>query len=284
MSNAMYKRMYHAHVKTILSEFFSNGQYETMATDMMQQIEQAVLEDNHKFYSDTQFQLAMTDNVVQNGYTIPGIKTLMQSRIDYLNSTNELSALQPEIKVISSMPNEPIMGQAFTISATVSDAVTVYIGYRANGTQIFTRTLMYDDGMHNDGAAQDGIYATTLTMNSETMQYYIYAENDNAGIFSPQRAEYEYYMLSASTGMTYVTADHLITIYPNPANSVLLIDVNAPLTIEQLQILDISGREVLTITPDLNTPSFEINIHDLCAGIYMLRINQSVLKRLVVIK
>lgn len=41
-----------------------------------------------------------------------------------------------------------------------------------------------------------GFYSTCS--NSE-LQYYIYAENANAGKFSPQRAQYEYYTITASS-------------------------------------------------------------------------------------
>lgn len=57
---------------------------------------------------------------------------------------------------------------------------------------------MYDDGLHGDGSAGDGQFGTALILESPQIQYYIYAENNNAGIFSPQRAEHEYYTLNAS--------------------------------------------------------------------------------------
>jgi hypothetical protein len=60
---------------------------------------------------------------------------------------------------------------------------------------------MFDDGMHKDGLAGDGIFGVTIPVNSPAIQYYIYAENLNAGIFSPVRAEHEYYTLNSN----YVT-------------------------------------------------------------------------------
>jgi hypothetical protein len=57
---------------------------------------------------------------------------------------------------------------------------------------------MYDDGAHNDGASGDGVYGISIPVNSSFIQYYIYAENSNAGIFSPVRAEHEFYSLFAS--------------------------------------------------------------------------------------
>ena len=63
----------------------------------------------------------------------------------------------------------------------------------------FTKLEMFDDGAHNDGIAGDGIYGQDLTITDAFVQYYIYAENNTSGKFSPQRAQYEYYTLTATT-------------------------------------------------------------------------------------
>jgi hypothetical protein len=57
---------------------------------------------------------------------------------------------------------------------------------------------MMDDGLHNDGLAGDSIYGYELPCSGYTLQYYVYAENDSAAAFSPERAEYEYYTIRPS--------------------------------------------------------------------------------------
>jgi hypothetical protein len=57
---------------------------------------------------------------------------------------------------------------------------------------------MYDDGAHNDGAAGDKKYGAEITMSADFVEYYVYAENADAGKFSPQRAEHEFYILYAN--------------------------------------------------------------------------------------
>jgi hypothetical protein len=52
---------------------------------------------------------------------------------------------------------------------------------------------MSDDGNHQDGEAGDGLFGAMLTLAGQTLQYYIYAGNDSAGVLSPERAEYEFY-------------------------------------------------------------------------------------------
>ena len=57
---------------------------------------------------------------------------------------------------------------------------------------------MFDDGAHNDGASGDGVYGATIPVGVSDIQYYIYSDNNNAGKFSPQRAEHEYHSLAVT--------------------------------------------------------------------------------------
>lgn len=52
---------------------------------------------------------------------------------------------------------------------------------------------MYDDGQHNDGLANDSVYGVYFADPSTQLDYYLYAENDSAGIFAPARAAHEFY-------------------------------------------------------------------------------------------
>jgi hypothetical protein len=72
------------------------------------------------------------------------------------------------------------------------------LGYRSDVKLPFTKVEMYDDGLHNDGAANDGVYATDIFIENTYTQYYIYAENDDAGFFSPRRAEHEFHSFTAT--------------------------------------------------------------------------------------
>jgi hypothetical protein len=70
------------------------------------------------------------------------------------------------------------------------------MGYRLEHPLRFNRVQLFDDGMHNDGGAGDHVYGVDVVLNGITMEYYIYAENANAGIFSPSRAEHEFHTLT----------------------------------------------------------------------------------------
>jgi hypothetical protein len=124
----------------------------------------------------------------------------MNARNTWLLSQSEFTAVQPAISGVTASTAAPVINNNDTILATVTNASStgVYLGYRYAVDKPFTRVLMYDDGAHGDGAAGDNVFGVSLPVNASFVQYYIYAENPNAGIFSPQRAEYEFYTLYAT--------------------------------------------------------------------------------------
>lgn len=199
LANPMYKRMYIAHMRTITNEFFASSNYQTMAAQMQTTVDTAVQSDLNKFYSYSDFQNGMTTNVSVGSYSVAGISNLMGARVTYLQSTPEFGYSTPAISLVSASPVLPAYNSSVAITAQVTNTSVVYLGYRFSRADKFVRALMYDDGAHNDGAAGDNVYGTSITMQSGQMQYYIYAENSNAGMFSPQRAEHEFYTLMAQS-------------------------------------------------------------------------------------
>jgi spore coat protein CotH len=198
LSNAQYKRMYIAHMKTILNEMFVSNYYSTRAAQLQSVIDTAVQSDLNKFYSYPQFQNGMTQNVSVGSYSVPGISTLMTARISYLQGLTDFTVTAPTIASVS-VASTPSLNASVTFTSNVTNAnlTGVYLGYRFSNLDKFKRVLMFDDGLHNDGAASDNKFGAIITMTGSAMQYYVYAENNNAGIFSPPRAEHEFYTVTA---------------------------------------------------------------------------------------
>ncbi len=196
MINPMYKRMYFAHMRTLINENFANSFYQTLASQLQSKIDTAVKSDSNKFYSYSQFQNGLSGNVAIGSYTIPGIVNLMSARITYLQSTTELSQSPPTISLITTSTNTPKLNEEITITAQVFNTNNVSLNYKFNKSEKFNKIIMYDDGTHNDGSANDNVYGNKIKMLSEELSYYLYAENANAGIFSPQSAEHVFYTLN----------------------------------------------------------------------------------------
>jgi hypothetical protein len=197
LSNPMYKRMYFAHIRTIVNEVFANGNYATQAAQMQTLISTAVIADTNKFFSDAAFQNGMTANNAVGTYNVPGISVLMTARVNYLQGLADYSAAAPTITNVG-VVGTPLLGATATVQATITNNTIAYLMTRPDKNTKFTRTQLYDDGLHNDGAAADGVFGGNFLLNNTTIQYYIYAENANAGSFSPARAEHEFYSITAT--------------------------------------------------------------------------------------
>jgi hypothetical protein len=204
MANPMYKRMYMAHLRTIVKETFESNVYLTMANQLRSSIDASVQADPYKFYTYTQFQNSLTTAISSGGPgpggSTPGIQALMDARVSFFNSNANYQLVAPTITLINVNNNvQPTFGQAFTITATCTNESTVYIGYRTDHRLKFNRVQLVDDGQHGDGAAGDHVYGASLLMDNTHMEYYIYAENENAGVFSPQRAEHEFHVIDVAS-------------------------------------------------------------------------------------
>ena len=203
LSVPMYKRMYLAHFKTILLENFDNGAYFTTGEELQTLIDASVQADNNKFFTYNNFVDNLTADVAgggggPGGGATPGITNLMDGRNNYLLGLSDFTNTQPTITNIAFSTPNPVINETLTVTATITDENAAYLGHRTNPEAPFTRIEMYDDGAHNDGAANDGVYGTDLEITAAFTQYYIYAENQNIGMFSPQRAEHEYHTITAT--------------------------------------------------------------------------------------
>ena len=231
MANPLYKRMYMAHVRTMVQEMFESGQYETWAQSLMALADSSVQADPYKFYSYNQFLNSLTTAVAGGGpgggSSIPGIKALMDARAQFF-STNAAYLLQAPVILSHGATASPLnYGSTTTLIANVSNETNVYLGYRTDHTLKFNRVQMYDDGAHNDGAAGDHTYGVEMPVNGLLFEYYIYADNNNAGKFSPARAEHEFHTLAVT--------------FPAPAVGSLLI--NEVLASNDALLFDLNGED-----------------------------------------
>ena len=196
-SSDRYKRMYIAHMRTILDEQFSNNNYSVRAAQLQQIIDADVVADPNTFYSYTDF----TDNLNSSVGVNPviGISELMNDRITFLQNLPEFTTNPPTVSVLNS--NSVLPNTTTNIIANVQNANYVYLAYRFKFSDKFEKLEIFDDGNNGDGAAGDGVYGVTISVDARDVQYYVYAENATAGIFSPQRAEKEFHQIAVVSGL-----------------------------------------------------------------------------------
>ena len=209
----MYKKMYIAHMRTILNENFIDSSYYYNALWLQSIIDTAIQSDPNSFYTYTEFLSNITTDVIDGPKTIPGLTSLMEARKVFLNSTPEFLNVPPVISNVEPSDTLPLLNDIVFITAIVTNTTQVYLGMRNSVMDVFTRVPMFDDGLHGDGAAGDNNYGAEVIMDEISLQYYVYAENLTAGIFSPERAEYEYYTVLAEKGVVIneLMADNQLT-------------------------------------------------------------------------
>lgn len=200
MAVPRYKKMYLAHYKTILTEQISNSNYLTLANDYQAIIDASVQADPNRFYSYAQFQSNINSDINLGMNTASGLTNLMNARATYLTGLSDFTATQPAIGSTTPSNASPEIGTTIVITTAVSNTNSdaVFLGYRGNQNAVFTKVAMFDDGTHGDGAANDGVYGASISISEEYTQYYIYAENNTIGAFSPPRAEHEFYTIQAT--------------------------------------------------------------------------------------
>ncbi len=194
-ANERYRRMYLAHIRTIIKENFINQDYFIRGQHMQNVIDQYVQNDTNKFYTYADFIANLTSQVTLVASVCPGITELMNARTSYLSVFPGYLG-EPTISNINY--STLILGNDLWIIADIIDANFVSVRYRFGKNQIFREKELFDDGNHNDGLAGDGVYGVKISNASNSIDYYLYAENDSAGVFSPERAAYDYYTLQTT--------------------------------------------------------------------------------------
>ena len=257
-----FRKMYMAHLKTIMEENFSNLSYLDSANKMHQIIDQSVNLDSNKFYSYLDFQNNI-DSTVTNTINYPGIKDLMSNRMNYLSNYSGYNH-NITIDSIKEYNNTLSIGDDLWITANIIDADQVVLFYRFKSSGAFQETLMLDNGNNNDGAIGDFKYGAKIPNIGNNTQYFIYAENDSAGQFSPERAAYEFYEYYAPIQGGDLVINEILAINDNVVQNEfgdyadwieLYNNTNSSLSTNELFITDDTTNLLKWNIPDINIPA-----------------------------
>lgn len=190
-----YRKMYLAHIRTIVEENFLNDSYLQRSEELRMIIDVAVAEDENAFYGYANF----VDNLyldVSDLIDYPGLVNLMEDRTEYLMNYEGISG-SPTILSHDHSPEEVVVGNDITLTVSTENAGLAFVYYRFSESEWFTKAAMMDDGNSGDGAAGDGVYGYTIPDVGNNIQYYFWAENETAGRFSPERAARDFHVLFA---------------------------------------------------------------------------------------
>ena len=198
LSNPRYKKMYIAHMRTMLTENFSNGWYATRGAELQNICAPYVQADPNFFYTYANFMANLNSNIT-GPRTIPGITLLMNTRATFLQNNSAFAGTLPQISVLNYSPVSPLPNTTVSFTLAALDANYAQLGIRQNAAQKFNYYQMFDDGMHSDGAAGDGVFGISVPIGYGNVQYYAWVENNSQGAFYPARAEHEFFSINVSS-------------------------------------------------------------------------------------
>ena len=186
-----YQKKHLAHYRTIVKELIETDTIINRVMQLQAMIAPYVNADPNKLCTYSEFQNSLTTDV---GLAM-GIEPFLTDRYNYITSDVNYNKTAPVIFSVTQVTQNPADTDYVCITTNVTGASSCKLGYRSNRFDPFIIIDMFDDGNHNDGSANDGVYGAFIPPFPTTTQvdYYVYAENNDAGIFSPVRAEYEFY-------------------------------------------------------------------------------------------
>lgn len=185
LANNLNRKIYIAHIRTILNDYFSNGLYLKRAQELQKFIDKSIQEDPQKLYSYEAFQQNLQQTVAADESQIVGITELMSKRTAFLLQHPLFQKLPPKItSVTHKQANKMVQ-----ITAKIEGAQKVWVFYRY-GNGIFTPLEL---------ASTDNITWTTAFDYRKNTQYYVVAEDDRNVSLSPARAAFEFHKVESVT-------------------------------------------------------------------------------------
>lgn len=191
-----WRELYFAHYRTAMRRWMDwtnvlgplNTQYQNL-------IRADVLADPNLLYPQY-FNPSFSGRVFLSFHYVHGMQEVVSNRRTFLNAQNDLTKAEPLITQVTALQTTAGPGQPFWVTARVTGtpAITT-VTLRASVAGPFTASTMFDDGLHRDGAANDGVYGGSFTAPGplQLMRYYVHATN-NAGTVQvwPPEAEHQF--------------------------------------------------------------------------------------------
>lgn len=201
------RQRYLAHLRTALEESFAPDKLTPLINHFSALSLAAITADPKKSYTIATYNTDLT-----------ALKTFVTNRYKFLTNHAELLPRPPSVAHVCDPVVKPGPGDVPTITAQVQASGTdgidsVWLYWRDKTYGRFSKRQMFDDGLHGDAAAGDGLYggATTNFPAGSKIHYYVEARSGNAtqtAVFSPARAEQDTY--SYRVGLTSATSTPVV--------------------------------------------------------------------------
>lgn len=191
LSNDLYRKIYVAHVKTMIEEQFANGKYKTRAQRVQSSIDYYVKSDEMKLYPYDQFKMNLSQTVPVGKQSIIGITELMDERSKKLM---EHPLMKKEDPMISLVSHKTTSDTTVLVQARIEKTEKAYLFYKQSDIGRTIKVEMNDSGENGDVAANDSSFSIELDKRL-IKRYYIVAESDKTAKTHPAKASFEMYQI-----------------------------------------------------------------------------------------
>ena len=283
VNHPLYKKQYLAHIRTVIDEVLDEADLLAECQDMQSIIADAVADDSNAFFGlgNSYFEFNLTSEMNDWGLEVAGIIPTVEKRKLYLENHPEVSLSPPTIAEVSRSIDSPQAGEQVVVSAMIENGTTIDLMITTNEyASHFEAIPMLDDGMHGDGLSGDGIYGAFIpfTNLNDEIKYYIRAQNADAIMLDPQRAEYEFheYVVGQMTSsVSLIENQEEASITPNPFSDRLNIQLeNGNLHRDILiQVYSVRGDLLISDMVKFVNQQYSLQLTELNTGIYILYVD-----------
>lgn len=192
LGESLYRKMYVAHIRTILNDYFVDSTYLKRAEEIQNMIAPFVESDSNRLYEFDAFRKNLYESAKADKASIIGIAELMEPRARYLMEHPLVGKEPPLVRDVKHID----YGDIIAVNATLEGAEGAWLFYRYGKLGPWRKLQMFDDSGHDDQMAEDGIWGATIKKDKtkdKPIQYFVVAENQYTAALSPERASFEVY-------------------------------------------------------------------------------------------
>ena len=190
LAQDLFRKVYVAHIRTILNDFFVDSTYLKRAKEITEIITPLVEADSNRLYPIETFVSNISNSQKAGKTNIIGIEELMGPRAEYLLNHPLVKVKPPSISNIEATDFKDMI----VVNAQLEGAEKAWVMYRKGKKGSFKRIEMFDDSGHSDGLEGDGTWGANIEIKKgkKKFQYYIIAEGAKTASLSPERASFEF--------------------------------------------------------------------------------------------
>jgi spore coat protein CotH len=177
LANSLYRKIYLAHMRTIVQDHLQPGVLTEKAKKLQQTIDPWVRQDTLKLYDYEWFQQSLDQTMTTGSTPIIGVAQLMEPRGKWLSELDIIRRKGPAIDHHEARA----AGDTVHLRVTAPGALKVYVSYRTPPARHFKRAELAFLG---DGAFEINLPRAAFS------EYYLIAESPQAVTLHPKRASH----------------------------------------------------------------------------------------------